>query len=39
MNFEQANTQILKFQCTTEGSPNAGLGIQAGYLDWDLDTV
>ena len=23
-------TQILKFECTKQGSPNAGLGIQTG---------
>ena len=29
MNFKQANSHILKFECT-QGFPNAGLGIQTG---------
>ena len=29
-NFFRANTQILKSECTTQRSPNAGLGIQTG---------
>ena len=28
MNFKQTDTQILKFKCNKQGSPNAGLGIQ-----------
>ena len=27
MNFKKTNAQILKFECTPYGSPNAGLGI------------
>ena len=30
MNCKQANTQIFKFECTTQGTCNAGLGIQTG---------
>ena len=28
--LKQANTQILKFECTTQGSPNTGLCTQTG---------
>ena len=35
MTLKQANTQILKFECATQGFPNPGLGT---YFDWDFPT-